>query len=156
MVRYVAEENPELEVECYPGIRVDKMKHEIEQRERGEPKKIILHVWTNDLRRRSVDYIMADLYDLVSSTKKRYLTADIIISGIIRRRDINWRKVGRANKEFEWVAEQLGTQYVDGNSWLDDRDFGQDGVYLNRRGTVAMGALFARVAAMTREDRSQQ
>lgn len=156
MVRYVAEENPELEVECYPGIGVEKMKDIIEQRERGEPKKIILHVGTNDLRRRSVDYIMADLYDLVSSTKKRYPTADIIISGIVRRRDINWRKVGRANKAFEWVAEQMGTRYVDGNAWLDDRDFGRDGVHLNRRGTAAMGALFARVAATPREDRSQQ
>ncbi|XP_069692481.1 uncharacterized protein [Periplaneta americana] len=156
MVRYVAEENPELEVECYPGIRVDKMKDVIEQGERGDPKKMILHVGTNDLRRRSVDYIMADLYDLVSSTKKRYPTVDIIISGIVRFRNINWRKVGLANKAFEWVAEQLGTRYVDGNSWLDDRDFGRDRVHLNRRGTAVMEALFARVAATTREDRSQQ
>ncbi|KAJ4451854.1 hypothetical protein ANN_03332 [Periplaneta americana] len=72
---------------------------------------------------------------------------------VVRRRDINWKKVGRANKAFEWVAEQLGTRYVDSNSWLDDRDFGRDGVHLNRRGTAAMGALFAREAA-TREDRN--
>ncbi|KAJ4427121.1 hypothetical protein ANN_24737 [Periplaneta americana] len=64
--------------------------------------------------------------------------------------------LGRANKAFEWVEEQLGTRYVDSNSWLDDRDFRRDGVHLNQRGTAAMGALFARVAATTREDRSQQ
>ncbi|XP_069694758.1 uncharacterized protein [Periplaneta americana] len=64
---------------------------------------------------------------VIGDSMKRYPTADIIISGIVRRRDINWREVGRANKAFEWVAEQLGTRYVYGNSWLDDRDFGRDG-----------------------------
>ncbi|KAJ4439237.1 hypothetical protein ANN_07357 [Periplaneta americana] len=77
------EQNPELEVACYPGIRVDKMKDELEQHKR-DLKKIILHVGTND-------------WD----------------------RDVNWRKVGHANK-----AEQMGTWFVDPNSWLDDRYLG--------------------------------
>ncbi|KAJ4448012.1 hypothetical protein ANN_10022 [Periplaneta americana] len=132
IIRHVGNLQPELATECYPGIRVNEMKSVIENQERGDPKNIVLHVGTNDLRR-GVDYIMADVYDLVMETKKKYPAAGIVISGIVRRRDVNWRKVGRVNKAFEWVAECLGARFVDPNSWIDDRCFGRDGIHLNRR-----------------------
>ncbi|KAJ4432824.1 hypothetical protein ANN_21463 [Periplaneta americana] len=148
IIRHVGNLHSELATECYPGIRVNEMKSVIENQERGDPKNIVLHVGTNDLRR-GVDYIMADVYDLVMETKKKYPAAGIVISGIVRRRDVNWRKVGRVNKAFEWVAECLGARFVDPNSWIDDRCFGRDGIHLNRRGAADMGSLFARVVTTT-------
>lgn len=148
IIRHVGNLQSELATECYPGIRVKEMKSVIENQERGDPKNIVLHVGTNDLRR-GVDYIMADVYDLVMETKKKYPAAGIVISGIVRRRDVNWRKVGRVNKAFEWVAECLGARFVDPNSWIDDRCFGRDGIHLNRRGAADMGSLFARVVTTT-------
>ncbi|KAJ4451716.1 hypothetical protein ANN_03186 [Periplaneta americana] len=148
IIRHVGNLQPELATECYPGIRVKEMKSVIENQERGDPKNIVLHVGTNDLRR-GVDYIMADVYDLVMETKKKYPAAGIVISGIVRRRDVNWRKVGRVNKAFEWVAECLGARFVDPNSWIEDRCFGRDGIHLNRRGAADMGSLFARVVTTT-------
>lgn len=156
MVRHIGYQQPEIEVECYPGIRLEEAKNMIERQERQDPEKIIFHMGTNDIRRRNIDYVMAELYDLVQTTKSIYPRAKIIISGIIRRRDVNWRKVGLANDSFEWVAERLGTQFVDPNSWLDDWDFGRDGVHLNRRGAATLGHLFAKVAARSAESRDRQ
>jgi len=32
---------------------------------------------------------------------------------------------------YEWVAKMLGVTFVDPNSWVDDWDFGRDGLHIN-------------------------
>ncbi|XP_069677560.1 intraflagellar transport protein 46 homolog isoform X5 [Periplaneta americana] len=41
------------------------------------------------------------------------------------------------------------SNFVDPNSWIDDRCFGRDGIHLNRRGAADMGSLFTRVVTTT-------
>jgi hypothetical protein len=50
------------------------------------------------------------------------------------------------------VAERLGVEFVDPNSWMDDRDFARDGVHLNRRGVVALEELYLRMVASSSGD----
>lgn len=151
MVRHVGQGNRDLEVLCYPGIRVEEVKLKLEQQERRDKKTVILHVGTNDLRGR-YEYVMGDMYDLVVRTKELYPQAKIIISGIVRRRDFHWTRIGRLNKAFDWVADRTGATFVDPNSWIGDGDLGRDGVHLNRRGATGLGALFSRAAATERSN----
>jgi hypothetical protein len=152
IIKYVGQQKPELRVKAYPGIRIDELKCQMERREEGNPSVIIVHVGSNDLRR-EVDFIMGDMYDLISATRRIYSEAKIIVSGVLRRKDVHWRKIGRVNEAFEWVAERLGVEFVDPNSWMDDRDFARDGVHLNRRGVVALEELYLRMVASSSGDK---
>ncbi|XP_068082581.1 uncharacterized protein [Anabrus simplex] len=107
--------------------------------------RIILHVGTHDLKRRRTEYIMEKFYELVNSTKKKFPKANVVISGILRRPDVSWKKIGRLNQELQWVAESCGSLFVDGNSSINDRDFSRDGLHLNQRGAVRLSELFSKV-----------
>jgi len=43
---------------------------------------------------------------------------------------------------------QTGLTFVDPNSWIEDGDFGRDGVHLNDRGKGHLGKLYARVSGL--------
>lgn len=146
MVKHIGQHQPDLKVKCFPGIHTEQMKLVVEQQEEENPETVILHVGSNDLKG-NVDHIMGNMYDLATTVKRKFPAANIVISGVIRRRDINWRKVGRVNESFQWVAERLGLLFVDPNSWIGDNDLGRDGVHLNRRGAATLASLFARVTA---------
>jgi hypothetical protein len=139
------QQRPDVEVD------VDELKCQMERREEGNPSMIIVHVGSNDLRR-EVDFIMGDMYDLILATRKIYSEAKNIVIGVLRRKDVHWRKIGRVNEAFEWVTERLVVESVDPNSWMDDRDFARDGVHLNRRGVVALGALYLRMVGPSSGD----
>jgi len=72
----------------------------------------------------------------------------VILSRVLRRRDVSWRRIGAANDRLQWVARSLGVSFVDPNSWVEDRDFNGDGLHLNRRGAQHLGQLFERVCGV--------
>ena len=72
----------------------------------------------------------------------------MILSGVLRRRDVSWCCIGAANDRLEWVARSLGVTLVDPNRWVEDRDFNGDGLHLNRRGAHHLGQLFERVCGV--------
>jgi hypothetical protein len=39
----------------------------------------------------------------------------------------------------------LGVTFVDPNSWIEDWDFGRDGLHINRSGARKLGQLYSRV-----------
>ena len=39
--------------------------------------------------------------------------------------------IGDVNSRYEWVAQTLGVTFVDPNSWVDDSDFGRDGLHIS-------------------------
>jgi len=47
---------------------------------------------------------------------------------------MSWRSIGALNGRFDWVANALGLNFVDPNSWVEDGDFATDGLHLNGRG----------------------
>jgi len=67
------------------------------------------------------------------------------MSSVFRRRDVSWRRIGAVNSRYEWVAQKLGVTFVDPNSWVDDWDFGRDGLHINQIGGKNLGQLYCRV-----------
>jgi hypothetical protein len=102
-----------MRVECFPGIRSDQLHRvvehkDIEKRDVGNPEAVVIHIGTNDLKRTSnLDYVMGDIYDLINMAKSK-LSSRVILNGVLRRRDVSWRRSGAANDRLEWVANMLG------------------------------------------------
>jgi hypothetical protein len=43
------------------------------------------------------------------------------------------------------MAKTCGVTLVDPNSWIEDRDFGRDGLHINRSGERRLSQLYSRV-----------
>jgi len=93
---------------------------------------------------------MGDVYDLVNTAKTKFSTSRVVLSGMLRRRDMSWRHNGAINSRYGWVAQTLGVTYVDPNSWVDNWDFGRDGLHINQRGVRHLGQLYSRVCGIGR------
>ena len=99
---------------------------------------------TNDVgRSRNLYYIMGEVYVLVNTAKAKFPGSRLVLSGVLRSKGVNLRRVGAANDRLEWVAKNLGATFVDPNSWVDDWDFSRDGLYINRRGTRQLDQLYS-------------
>jgi hypothetical protein len=134
-------------VECFPGIRTEQLHRVIEKRNLGNPKTVNFHVGTNDPRTRSLGFIMGVVYALVAMANSRFPNCRLVLSGVLRRRNISWRRIGALN-EINWVANTLGVTFVDPNSWIDDGDFTRDGLHLNGRGKRRLRQLYARISGL--------
>jgi hypothetical protein len=105
----VGAEHADMMVECFPGIRTQQLHRVIEKRDLGSPETVIIHVGTNDLRTmRNLDFVMTEVYALVSTAKKKLPKCRLVLSGVLRRRDVSWRCTGALNDRFNWVANTLG------------------------------------------------
>jgi lysophospholipase L1-like esterase len=136
----------DLKVECFPGIKTDQLKRVIENRDFGNSDTVIIHVGTNDMKRTgNLNYVMGDAHDLITTAKTKFSASRVVLSGVLRRRDVSWRRIGAINDKLEWVATALGVTFVDPNCWIDDWDFNRDGLHINRRGSRELGQLYSRV-----------
>ena len=91
-------ECPDMKVECFPGIRTEQLQRVIEGRELGSPDSVVIHVGTNNLRRTgNLDYVMGDVYDLVNTAKMKFSASRVVLSGVLRRKDVSWRRIGAVN-----------------------------------------------------------
>ena len=67
----------------------------MERTDLASAKTLIIHVGTNDLRStRDLAFIMGEVYELVSTTKKKLPNCRLVLSGVLRRRDVSWRCIG--------------------------------------------------------------
>jgi hypothetical protein len=74
---------------------------------------------------------MRDVYDFVNTAENKFQTSRVAVSGVLRRQDMSWRCIGAVNSRYEWIVQSLGVTFVDPNSWMDDWDFGRDGLHIN-------------------------
>ena len=131
-------------------IRTEQLQRVIERRELGSPDSVVIHVGTKDLRRTgNLDYVMGDAYDLLNTAKTKFSASRVVLSGVLRRKDVSWRRIGAVNDRLEWVAKTLGVTFVDPNSWVDDWDFSRDGLHINCRGARHLGQLYSRVCGIS-------
>jgi hypothetical protein len=56
---------------------------------------------------------MGDAYDLVNTTKTKFSASRVVLSGVLRRKDVSWRRIGAVNDRLEWVANTLGVTFRD-------------------------------------------
>jgi hypothetical protein len=149
IVRNVGAEHVDMTVECFPGIKTDQLHRLLEKRYLGRPETAIIHVGTNDLRAaRNLDFITGEVYELSSTVKKKLPTCRLVLSGVLRRRDVSLRRIGAHNDRFDCVATALGLTFVDPNSWIENGDFARDGLHLNGRGKRRLGQPYARVSGL--------
>ena len=117
------------------GRKTEQLHRVMEKRNLVSPDTIIIHVGTNVLKTtRNLDFVMGEVYALVSTAKKKLPNCRLVLSGVLRRRDVSWRRIGALNDRFDNVANALGLTFVDSNSWIEDGDFARDGLHLNGRG----------------------
>jgi len=89
-------EKPNMRVECFPGIRADQLRRVMENSNLGHSDTVVIHVGTNAVRgSRNLDYVMGEVYDLVNTAKAKFPGSRLVLSGILRSRGVNWRRVGR-------------------------------------------------------------
>jgi len=138
-----------MKVECFPGIKTEQLHRVMEKRNLVSPDTVIFHMGTNDLKTtRNLDFVMGEVYALVSTAKKKLPNCRLVLSGVLRRRDVSWRRTGALNDRFDWVANDLGLTFVDPNSWIEDGDFARDGLRLSGRVKRRVGQLYARVSGL--------
>jgi hypothetical protein len=149
VLRNVGAEHADMMVECFPGIKTDQLHRVIENRDLGSPETVIIYVGTNDIRRtRNLDFVMGEVYALVSTAKKKLPNCRLVLSGVLQRRDVSWRRTGALNDRFDWLANAMGLTFVDPDSWIEDGDFAKDGLHLNGRGKRRLGQIYARVSGL--------
>jgi lysophospholipase L1-like esterase len=117
----------------------------MENRDLGSPDTVVIDVGTNDLRRTAnLEYVMGDVYSLVNKAKSKFPQVRLVLSGVVRRKDVSWRRVGAVNDRYDWIAKTLGVKFVDPNSWIEVWDFARDGLHINRSGARKLGQLYSR------------
>jgi hypothetical protein len=130
-------------------IRTEQLHTFIENIDLRSPDTVVIHVGTNNLIRTiNLIYVLGDVYDLVNAAKTKFSMSRLVLSGILRRRDMSWRRIGAVNNIYGWVAQTLGVTFLDPNSWVDDWDFDRDRLQINRRGARHLGQLYSIVCSI--------
>jgi hypothetical protein len=89
--------------------------------------------------------VTSDLYALLNKAKTKFPQSRLVLSGVLRGRDVSWRRSGTLNSKYDWIAKTLGITYVDPNSLIENWDFGRDGLHINRSGARRLSQLYSRV-----------
>ena len=85
----VGAEHADMMVECFPGIKTGQLHRVIEKRDLGGPETVIIHVGANDLRtKRNLDFVMVEVYALVTTAQRNFPNCRLVLSGVLRRRDV--------------------------------------------------------------------
>jgi len=96
----VGTECSDMKVECSQGIRTEQLQRVTVKRDLGSPDALVIHVGANDIKRTgNVDYVMGDVYDLINTAKTKFSTSRVVISGVVQRRDMSWRRIGAVNED---------------------------------------------------------
>jgi hypothetical protein len=65
------------------------------------------------------------VYALVNKAKTKFSQSRLVLSGVLRPRDVSWRWIGALNGRYDWIAKTLGITSVDPNSWIGNWNFGR-------------------------------
>lgn len=140
-----------LDVRVYPGIGVQRMRQVVQglrQTTIRETSVVIIHVGTNDITRGGLGMIrfIQEAERLVRLAVNAFGKKRVVLSGILLRKDMQWRRIGEAN-HFLWrLSQREGVLFVDGNSWLQGKGLDIDGLHLKVSAAQELGRLFSRVA----------
>ena len=108
---------------------------------------IVIHVWTNDLRFRSVGYIVKEMSSLIDGIHNTNKNAKLAVSAIIQRPNYMTSEVKRreVNVKLKKLAKAKGCKFLcTYRSFLNkdkrpNRDmFARDGLHLSTSGTKCL------------------
>ncbi|PNF14499.1 hypothetical protein B7P43_G16033 [Cryptotermes secundus] len=136
-----------MRVQCFPGIRTEQLQRVIDNRDLGAPDTVVIHVGTNDLRRPgNLDYVMGDVYALVKKAKTKFPQATLVLSGVLRRRDVTWRNLIDTFKPDiiigteSWLREEISNAEVfrdEYTTFRRDRNSRGGGVFICVKNYIA-------------------
>jgi len=88
ILRIFGAEHADMMVECFPGIKTEQLHRVLDKRDLGSPQTVIIHVVPNDMRTtRNLDF--REVYALMSAAKKKLPKCRLVLSGVLRRRDVS-------------------------------------------------------------------
>jgi len=80
IVRNVGAERADMKVECFPWIKTEQLHRVMGKRNLVSPYMVIIHVGTNDLKTmRNLDFVMGEVYALVSMAKKKLPNCRLVL-----------------------------------------------------------------------------
>jgi hypothetical protein len=128
IIRNVGTGQINMMVKCFGGIGTEKLHRVLNDRSLGTRDAVGILAGTNDLKRSiNLDYVRGEVYSLVNTAKGKFPQSKIVLSGVLRRKDVAWRCIVALNDRYDWIAKALGVIFVDSNSWLEDWGFVRDG-----------------------------
>jgi hypothetical protein len=98
IIRNVGTDQNNMMVECFPRVRTEQLHRVLDNRDLGTADTIVICVGTNDLKRAvNLDYVMGEMYSLVNTAEVKFPQSKIVLSGVLRRTDVAWRRIGFLN-----------------------------------------------------------
>ena len=144
-LRNIEAEHADMEMEFFPGIKIEHLNKAIVKRHLGSPQTFIFHVGTNELRTtRNLDFVMGEVYALMATAKRNLPNCRLVLSEVFRIRDISLRFTWALIDRYDWLANALRLKFVDPKRLIEDGDYARDGLHLNRRGKKQLGQLYVR------------
>jgi lysophospholipase L1-like esterase len=127
------------QVKSFPGSTVEDLTDYIKPSLKRKPKNIIVHVGTNDLKRKSAKDVAKSIDKLCKSIKLDQPQTSISVSEIIHREDNQElkEKALAVNKELARYSEQKKF-YLIKNENIDKNKLNLYGLHLNNQGSAAL------------------
>ena len=127
------------QIKSFPGATVEDLNDYIKPSLKRKPKNIILHVGTNDLKRKNAKDIATKIDKLCKSIKSDHPQMSVSVSEIIHREDNQelMKKVMAVNKELFRYNEQKRF-YLIRNENIDKNKLNLYGRHLNKQGSTAL------------------
>ena len=90
-----------MKVEIFPGIKTEQLHRVIGKRYLDSPENII-KVGTNNMRTtRNLDFVMGVVYALVSTAMNKLPNYRLVLSRVLRRRDVSWQLIRALNDRYD-------------------------------------------------------
>ena len=105
-----------------------------------KPKKIILHVGTNNLKMDQPKKIKNKVAGSVDSIKAEHPSIDVAVSSIIFRSDVN-SKIDEVNRRLSSFCQSKKWVFID-NSNIKEDSLNRSGLHLNRKGVYRLASNF--------------
>jgi lysophospholipase L1-like esterase len=131
------------DVSVYPGIRVHELANQLKMKteSESEPEVVVLHVGTNNIKRRSKVHMVAEIDELIDAGKGKWDNTKWVIGGLVYRDDVYATTIDKLNDGLQWLCEERGMVFYDPNSRISQREKAKDGLHLNHRGGLVLGQL---------------
>ena len=124
-------------VKHFSGATVEDMKNYVIPSKKYENDLVILHVGTDDLRDKAATEIAKEIVALAIDMKTE--KNDIMISGIIPRRDNLSEKAMEVNKLLQNTCGSYNFYFIDNANVNKESDLNMGGLHLNYKGTYVLG-----------------
>ena len=119
-----------VQVKCFPGARLQDMKHYSIPVLSAKPKHIIVHCDTNDLKNNRPD-------EIVKETNELCPESDITVSSIINRKDNQSRKVNEVNNLLKSLCIEDNFRFLLHQN-IDLNCLNRSGLHLNKLGDCTL------------------